>query len=527
MNRFFTLRRLAMFSALLILVAIGMHTGALRLQALWLLPFAFGISFSQVPSNIRTPFVAIEFNPSNATQGPAILPYASILFGQKTSAGSAAANTFVTVFSVDDAIAKFGRGSMLHRMALAWFANNTQTPVTFGVLADAGGGAAATGTLTVTGPATGSGTIALYIGGVRVAVAVSSGDSANTVAAAINAAINAATDLPCTSGVSSAIVTVTFNHKGELGNQLDMRTNYQDGEAFPAGIGVAIVAMSGGTTNPVLTTLIAALGDNWYNVLAFPYTDATSLSAIEAELASRNGPMRSIDGIAFTGKSDTLSNMATLGNGRNSAFVSVLNVNQSPTPAYEYAAACAAVVCTYGQADPARPFQTLQLAGVMPPARADQHTQAERNVLLFDGISTTKVNGGAVEIERLITTYKTTSQGSPDTAYLDVTTRLTLMYLRFSFRARFVSKYPRHKLADDTTRIGAGQAVMTPKLGATEAIGWARDMEALGLIEDAATFADNLVVERDATDRNRLNFILPPNLMNQLIVTAVAIDFEL
>lgn len=516
-----------MFSVLLILIAIGMHTGALRLQAFWLLPFAFGISFSSIPTNIRTPFVAIEFNASNATQGPAILPYAALLIGQKLAAGSAAANSFVTVVSVDDAIAKFGRGSMLHRMAIAWFANNTQTPVTFGVLADAGGGAAATGTLTLTGPATASGTIALYIGGVRIAVGVNSGDSATTIATAVNTAINALTDLPCTSGVGSAVVTVTFNHKGELGNQLDLRVNYQDGEALPAGVGVAIVAMAGGTTNPVLTTLIAALGDNWYNVWAFPYIDATSLSAIETELVSRNGPMRAIDGIAFTAKNDTMSNMATLGNGRNSPFVSIVNVDQSPTPAYEYAAAVAAVVCTYGQADPARPFQTLQLAAIQPPSRVDQGSLVEHNTLLYDGISTTKVVGGVVEIERLITTYKTTSQGSPDTAYLDVNTRLILMYLRFSFRARMVSKYPRHKLADDTTNIGPGQPVMTPKLGATEAIGWARDMEALGLIEDADTFADNLVVQRNASDNNRLDFILPPNLMNGLIVTAVAIDFQL
>jgi phage tail sheath gpL-like len=168
----------------------------------------------------------------------------------------------------------------------------------------------------------------------------------------------------------------------------------------------------------------------------------------------------------------------------------------------------------------------LQLAGVLPPAIIDQGTLAERNTLLYDGISTTSPVGGVVQIDRLITTYKTTSQGSADTAYLDVTTRLILLYLRYSFRVLMAARYPRHKLANDTTKVGAGQPIMTPKLGAAEAIGWARNMEQLGLIENADAFKDNLVVQRNA-DVNRLDFLLPPDLMNQLIVTAAQIKFKL
>lgn len=520
------LRRVTMLVALVLLVGLGVATGCFHWPAAWMVPVALGITFNSIPTALRVPFVAVEFSASQATQGPSILQYTAILIGQKLAAGSATANSIVTIVSVDDAIAKCGRGSMLHRMAIAWFANNTLTPVKIGVLSDNGAGVAATGTLTLTGPATAAGTIALYLGGVRIAVAVASGDSANSIAAAINAAINAATDLLVTSGVSTNVVTLTFNHKGDIGNQFDIRLNYQDGEALPAGVGLTIVAMASGATNPTLTTLIANMGDTWWQVWAFPYTDATSLTAIENELSSRSGPMRMIEGIAFTAKNDTFANMATLGNGRNSGFVSIVNVDQSPTPCMEYAAAVAAVVATAGQADPARPFQTLQLAAVLPPALVDQGTLSERNTLLYDGISTTQTIGGIVQLERMITTYKTTSTGSPDTSYLDVTTRLTLLYLRYSFRARIAARYPRHKLADNTTKIGPGQPVMTPNLGAAEAVAWARDMEALGLIENADAFKDNLVVTRNA-DANRLDFLLPPNIMNQLIVTAAQFQFRL
>jgi phage tail sheath gpL-like len=71
---------------------------------------------------------------------------------------------------------------MLHRMALAYFANNRFTETWIGVLADNGAGVAATGTITITGPATASGTISLYLGGVLVSTAVANGDVQNTIA---------------------------------------------------------------------------------------------------------------------------------------------------------------------------------------------------------------------------------------------------------------------------------------------------------------------------------------------------------
>jgi phage tail sheath gpL-like len=139
------------------------------------------------------------------------------------------------VSNVDQVIALAGRGSMLHRQALAFFANNRFTDCYIGILADNGAGVAATGPITITGPATAAGTISLYLGGNRVAVSVASGDTAAAIATAISAAINAAADLPVTASPASAVVTVTHRHKGEVGNEYDMRVNYQDGEATAGG----------------------------------------------------------------------------------------------------------------------------------------------------------------------------------------------------------------------------------------------------------------------------------------------------
>ena len=491
------------------------------------------VSFNSVPSNLRIPFVAVEFDQSKAAGGPALLSYKNLLIGQKLNSGSAAANSLVKVTSVDQVIAYAGRGSLLHRMALAYFANNKEQETWLGVLADNGAGVAAQGTITVAGPATAAGTIALYLGGERLTIGVNSGDLATAIATAIAAAINAAADLPITAAAVGAVVTLTFRHKGLAGNSYDMRDSFNDGEALPAGVGLTYVAMGvaiAGTTNPVLTTLIANMADMWFQNIAQPYTDATSLTAIETEMATRLGPMRAQDGVAFTSAVGTFSTLTTLGLTRNSPSSSILaQPSANPlTPPWEYAPAAMGVIAKAVAADPARPLQTLAVNRVVAPAETDLFDISERNLMLFDGVSTSRrAAGGVVQLERVISTYQTSPSGAADTSYLDVTTMFTLLYLRYSFRTRIRNKYPRHKLADDTARVSSGQAIMTPKLGRAEAIGWFRDMEKLGLVEDGDQFKQDLVVERNVSDPNRLDFLIPPNLINGLVVVAAVVQFRL
>jgi phage tail sheath gpL-like len=245
-------------------------------------------------------------------------------------------------------------------------------------------------------------------------------------------------------------------------------------------------------------------------------------------MASRFGPLRMIDGVAFTAKNDSVANLGTLGDGRNSPHSSIVATNHSPTPPFEYAAHVAGVAALYGNADPARPFQTLSLSWVKAPAESDLFTIEERNLLLFDGISTTRVAaGGVVQIERLCTTYKTNAAGSADTSYYDVTTMLTLLYARYSFRNKLQTKYPRHKVANDGVRVGAGQAVVTPKSLKAEALLWFRELESLGLFENFDQFKTDLVVERNEIDPNRVDFLLPPDLINQFVIGAAKIQHRL
>lgn len=493
------------------------------------------ISFDNIPATIRVPFVYAEFNNANAVQGPDQQPYKVLMLGQKLAAGSATADTPVRVTSAAQAQELFGEGSMLHGMALAHFANNTLTETWVIPVADAGGGTQATGAIAITGPATENGTLALYIAGRRLAVGITSGDSATTIGDAIEAAINDAADadaLPVTASNTTGTVTVTARHKGLCGNEIDIRHSHLSDEELPAGVGCTITAMASGATNPTLTNAVAAMGDDWYNCVAFGWTDSSILTAIKAEMAGRWGPLRMIDGRFFVSKNDTHANLGTFGDAHNSQHMVVMHSRKSPMPAYEWAAAFCAVDAYYAPIDPARPLQTLPInppAGVyMAPKKADLFTMEENNLLLYDGVSTFYVDAdGAVRIQRAITTYKTNSLGAPDVSYLDLETLQTLSYLRYDFRNYITRKYPRHKLADDGTRYGRGQAVITPKVAKAEAINRFRQWEDLGLVENIDQFKEDLIVERNATDRNRLDFMLPPDLVNQFRICGVQISFIL
>lgn len=487
------------------------------------------VTFSSIPINIRVPQSYGEFDSSRAVQGVAIQPYRVLIVGQKLGTGSQAALDPIRVTSEQQAIDFFGTGSVLHLMARTHFLNNSFTETWMVAYSDPGGGTAATGALTFGGTASAAGTLAVYIAGRRVQVGVVVGDTASAIATKAAAAISQLTDLPVTAAAVGSAVNLLARNAGVLGNDIDVRINYApSSERTPAGVTVTVTAMSGGAGTVDLGALWAVLGDEQFNVITNPYTDATNLASMETELADRWGGLRQIEGFGFSAHSGNFAAAATFGASRNSQFYSVISSYGSPSPSWLWTAAYGAVVAFYGNQDPARPFQTLPLQGILPAAPADRFTLEERNLLLFDGISTAIVDaGGTVRIERAITTYQTNTFGAEDTSFLDVNTGLTLGFIRYSMRNRLLTRFPRHKLANNGTRISAGSTVVTPNDIRAELLALFQQWEGLGIVENADQFTRDLVVERSGTDPNRVDIVLPPDLVNQLRVTAAVIQFSL
>ena len=271
---------------------------------------------------------------------------------------------------------------------------------------------------------------------------------------------------------------------------------------------------------------MAVLPDTQFNVIVAPWTDTTNRGLIETELDSRWGPILQNDGRLFIAKKGTVGELETYGGNGNSKHVTCMGV-AGPSLPWEWAAAYGAQAAKALQADPARPLQTLELIGILAPSDSEKFNWTERNNLLYDGISTHNVVAGKVQIERAITMYQLNEAGADDTAYLDVNTPHTLSYLRYSFRNRMLTRYPRHKLANDGTKFGPGQPIVTPSMGKAEALSLFSQWEEAGLVEGFEQFKRDLIVERNASDPNRLDFLMSPDLANQLRIVGAQIQFLL
>lgn len=486
------------------------------------------IPFQEIPADVLVPNVYIEVDSTLASQGPSIQPYVMLAIGQRLSGGTVAQGILKQITDSSQAREYFGAGSVLAQQCKKIRDVNTSVELWAVALDDDGAGVAATGTITITGTATEDGTLYIYVGGRRYTVAVLTTDSVTTIAGNIVTEIQADDDRIVTATSALGVVTLTARNKGSLGNEIDVRLNYYSDETSPAGITATVVAMSGGATNPDIATAIAALTELQYNIITMPYTDSANLTTLDDELDSRFGPIRQNFGVSFMGKRDSFANLSSFATPKNSKNYSVMAV-KGPNSPWEWAAQIAGRVSLAAQIDPARPFQTLTLPTILAPSESELFTWAERQNLLEDGISTFNVVGDTVTIERLRTTYKKNNFNADDNAFSDVNTLLTLEYLRYDMKRSWLLTFPRAKLANDGTNLGPSQAqvVVTPKVAKAFCFTKFRQWEELGLVENFDQFKQDIIVERDASDRNRLNILLPPDLVNQLSVSAFLLQFRL
>ena len=257
-----------------------------------------------------------------------------------------------------------------------------------------------------------------------------------------------------------------------------------------------------------------------------PYTDATSLTAIEAELDDRFEAIRAIEGVAIAAKVDTVGLLQALGQSRNKKHIGILGLESFPGIAFERAVRTAAVFAEVMQNDPARPAQTLGIRG-LPPAPEARFTATEQNMLLLDGISTIRTQPGSqVAIGRLVSTHREDALGGADTRWFDLNMPLLTGYYRYAWTARMNQRYPRHKLAVRIERTDSSSALVTPMSVKAESLAWYGELEDRGLAQDKAGFADDSVFEINASDPSRLDVVLAIRPVYGLRVIATKIQHE-
>jgi phage tail sheath gpL-like len=496
------------------------------------------MALGTIPNDVRVPLVYIEIDNSQALSGNIAQDQNVMLFGQMITtgadAGTATPTTVVEIPVSESAIdALFGQGSLMALTAKRYRKANSYTRTFAIASADLTAGAAAIGSYIFGGPATQAGTVYLLIAGQSVQVGVIAADTAASIATKAVAAINANKNLPVTAavdGTDTARVNVTAKWKGLTGNDIDLRYNYYAGEQLPPGVTITWTGMANGSGAPDMAALIAAMPDEWYNHIMTPFNDTASLNTLRDELLTRWGPLKMSEAIAYTAFRGTYGETITFGEARNDFLLSCMGTSKSPSPSWEFAASYCGVASYQLAIDPARPLQTLALPGILAPAKADRFAFDERNNLLKSGIATYQVQpGDVVAIEREVSMYQKNAFGDPDPSYLDITTPATLGKMRYDIKVMVTNRFPRHKLADDNVlaQIDPAQPVVTPKLMEQAILEVALDWVTAGLMENFDLFKETLSVYRDTADRNRLNCVCHPDVVNQLRVFAALIQFKL
>lgn len=225
------------------------------------------------------------------------IPLLLLIVGTKLTVGTAVANQdVVDILSPDDADTKLGAGGEAAQMCYGALLTPGVT-VKCAPVAEAGGAASATLTITIAGSWTTGGTWTYRINGKTYTGSTVAADTVTTVAAAIAAAINGDARAPVTAAPSVGVVTLTVKSKGIRGNFYNcfqdttkVATGMTSALAGGTALSGGITPFSGGTGTETNTALLTVLNPSGFDRIACAESDATNLTAWRAQLDAQAGP---------------------------------------------------------------------------------------------------------------------------------------------------------------------------------------------------------------------------------------------
>lgn len=470
------------------------------------------ITFDNIPDSLRKPGKYLEFNLRMATRALPGNPQVMLIVAPMMKSGLAEPLTPVNVFDDTEAAVAFGAGSLAHIMAKAAITANSYLQLQVIGVEENPAGKAAAGTLTVTGPATNSGTFYLTVCGERLNVAVTAGDSADDICQAITETVNAQTALPVKAALTTGendnkFITLTARQTGEFGNDILLSAS-----CTAKGITQTLAAMQGGENNADIQPALDAVFAAGHNIIVPPFSDKDTLLKLRTHLEKTGGPLEQRGAVAAAGWTGTLSTGTTLAADINDGRTTIAWYPGSAKLPCQLAAGYGAVIAS--EEDPARPLNNLEIKGLdIAPVKAWAGRNEQENAL-HNGLTPLEVGpGNKVQIVRAITTYTKNPEGVNDTALLDLTTIRTLDYTRVACRERISQRFPRDKLNERTR-----------KKVRSELLDVLIKLEEEEILENVEANKELLLVERNGKDESRLDAQIPADVVNGLHIFAGRID---
>ncbi|MGK0740061.1 phage tail sheath C-terminal domain-containing protein [Yokenella regensburgei] len=478
------------------------------------------LDITTIPGPIYKPGAYFGFNTTLASRALATNDQKLLIIAQRlATTSSVEALTPVSVFSDDEAALYFGRGSQAHRMARAAIKANQYIQLTVVGLDDDKAGVAATGSLVLNGTASGSGQARLSVCGTTVAVAVSQGDKAADIMAALVSAISLQDDLPVTAAIGDIdgpdggdgkptkikAVVLTARNKGSTGNECGLSAT-----VTANGLTFTLAPMRGGQGDPPLDDAFSAVWAAGHTLIMLPYTSDAALAKLATHLDGVSGPMEQRGATGITGWNGTLASGTTLTSKVNAPRISCGWHAGSALPNGELAAIYGAVMAS--ESDPARPLNTLTLPGLDITPQDNWPGRTEQENALMNGLTPFEVDGSVVRIVRSVSTYVKNAAGVTDRSLMDITIIRSLDYVRLACRTRYTQRFPREKLTD--ARMARIRSELLDVLYA---------LEGLEIVENVDALKDQLRITRDPQDDTRANASIPSAIVRGLHVFAAVI----
>jgi len=235
-----------------------------------------------------------------------------LLIAQMTSGNATSGALVEGLISEEEINNAFGRNSQMAKagrdLMKELSISRVRPQVSAIGLTDNGSGVSATGTVVFSGTATEAGSITVYVDSKEngaYKLDISSGDTATNVGDALVAAITANLDSPVTAANATGTVTLTAVNAGTQGNTIGV------GKAGSvAGLSVTSTALTGGATDPVLTTLFDVVDDSRFNSIVYPAE--WGISTLTDFTESRfNVDDNILDGVGIVSVTDTYANHNT------------------------------------------------------------------------------------------------------------------------------------------------------------------------------------------------------------------------
>jgi len=500
------------------------------------------IVLTGLAANDPVPGVYVE---ENFAQGPAAgdsSPREVLLMGNKTSSGSAVADTQVygpdtqvPLQTEQDCINLFGAGSELHRM-FRRFTTINRTTTLRAIAVTASAGAAATGVITIATAATGSGNLRIWIGDTVIDTAVLQGDSVTSVAASAVLNINAQTFLPVTAGAVAGVLTLTAKNAGPRGNLIRFQTAITSGIGMTA-TGSADAYMSGGATADSNATALGTILSTKYYRIVPAAVDSTQLLALCTQVGIQAQPVSGMVQRVIAGSVDTLANAITLATGLNNARAEISWSKFSPWTPAELAANMAAIVSLYE--DVAGPNPRCNFAGfgndattqpfwVVPASRdtSASPTRTDVKSALNNGLSPIGVNPNrSTYLVNRITT-RSLSGVVQDYRIRDSHKVTIVDFFSDDLKAKTQLQHSGKKIANDPPK-GAhppGPTVVTPTIYRGTIFGLIDQYDANDLLQDVVTIKANTIVKRGNANTTQMQARIPLDTIDCCFQFAIAVD---